>query len=465
MNPSLRTSSRHFLLWLLISGLLAMVASRSYILFHGLAEVFSIVIAGGMFMFAWASRQILPNHYLLFVGIAYLFVGSTDLLHTLAYKGMGIIPGDQADQATQLWIAARYLESLSLLAAPVFLKRWLRPGPTFAGFALVFALIVGAIFYWDLFPACYIEGQGLTRFKIGSEYLICLLLLATTAYLVSHRQQFEPDMLRLLIASILVTVAAELAFTTYISVYGWANFAGHLLKILSFYFIYLAIIETGLKRPYSLLFRDLKRSQEELSRQKKFAENLIDSARAIVLLLNREGGILRCNPYLEKISGKKVAEVQGEDWATTFLTPEDQVRLRHRFRAESGGRPPEPFIGAIQAQKGGRLAIEWHNRLLTDDQGEVLGLLCVGHDLTERLRAEKERERLIDELQGALQKVKTLSGLLPICASCKNIRDDQGYWQQIEVYIRDHSEADFSHGICPDCARRLYPELYQHLHL
>ncbi len=81
-------------------------------------------------------------------------------------------------------------------------------------------------------------------------------------------------------------------------------------------------------------------------------------------------------------------------------------------------------------------------------------------DITERKQAEEEQERLIGELKEALAEVKTLSGLLPICASCKSIRDDQGYWQQIEAYIRDHSEAEFSHSVCPECAKKLYPELF-----
>jgi AmiR/NasT family two-component response regulator len=72
-----------------------------------------------------------------------------------------------------------------------------------------------------------------------------------------------------------------------------------------------------------------------------------------------------------------------------------------------------------------------------------------------------ELRRLNAELQAALAKVKVLSGLLPICASCKKIRDDQGYWHQVEVYIRDHSEVEFSHGLCPSCARKLYPEFYK----
>jgi hypothetical protein len=76
-------------------------------------------------------------------------------------------------------------------------------------------------------------------------------------------------------------------------------------------------------------------------------------------------------------------------------------------------------------------------------------------------QAKLAREELIINLQKALTEVKTLSGMLPICSSCKKIRDDEGYWQQIEEYIRDHSEADFTHGICSDCVKDLYPEFYQ----
>ncbi|MCG6906065.1 MAG: PAS domain S-box protein [Desulfobacteraceae bacterium] len=96
---------------------------------------------------------------------------------------------------------------------------------------------------------------------------------------------------------------------------------------------------------------------------------------------------------------------------------------------------------------------------LYDAQENVIGSIESIRDITAAKRLEKERERLIGELQGAIAKIRTLSGLLPICASCKKIRDDKGYWNQIETFIRDHSEAEFSHGICPDCARKLYPDL------
>ena len=82
-------------------------------------------------------------------------------------------------------------------------------------------------------------------------------------------------------------------------------------------------------------------------------------------------------------------------------------------------------------------------------------------NLLDRNRIEEERKQLTAGLQEALSKVKTLSGLLPICSSCKKIRDDQGYWREVESYIRDHSEADFSHSYCPECMKKLYPEYVQ----
>ena len=101
---------------------------------------------------------------------------------------------------------------------------------------------------------------------------------------------------------------------------------------------------------------------------------------------------------------------------------------------------------------------------LRDEKGQIIGLVGVGRDITENKKAEAERkiaeaerEKLITQLQDALADVKLLSGLVPICASCKKIRDDQGYWTQIESYIQDRSDAKFTHSICPDCSAKLYP--------
>ncbi|MCX5864412.1 MAG: response regulator [Deltaproteobacteria bacterium] len=95
-------------------------------------------------------------------------------------------------------------------------------------------------------------------------------------------------------------------------------------------------------------------------------------------------------------------------------------------------------------------------------KGKVTGEMLVRaiRYAIERKRIENEKAQVIVELQEALAKVKLLSGFIPICASCKKIRDDNGYWRQVESYIREHSNAEFSHSICPECSHRLYPELY-----
>lgn len=116
--------------------------------------------------------------------------------------------------------------------------------------------------------------------------------------------------------------------------------------------------------------------------------------------------------------------------------------------------------GELNARrKDGRLfPVEVSSVVFHDEQGSSRTCVII-RDISERKSAETEQNRLIHELQDALARVKSLSGLLPICASCKKIRDEQGQWHHLEIYIRSHTEADFSHGICPECRRKLYPEI------
>src|SRR5262249_53084239 len=96
---------------------------------------------------------------------------------------------------------------------------------------------------------------------------------------------------------------------------------------------------------------------------------------------------------------------------------------------------------------------------IKDAAGAIVGASSIARDIGNRRREEAERLKLITDLTNALAQANTLRGLLPICAACKRIRDDSGYWEQVEVYIQKHSNAGFTHGICPTCADQLYPEL------
>ncbi|MDT8316754.1 MAG: MASE3 domain-containing protein [bacterium] len=238
----------------------------NYLLFHSIVELFSVVIAFSIFMFAWNSRRYIDNFYFIFLGIAYLFIGGLDTLHTLSYKGMPIFT-DYDYYANQLWIAARYMESISLVVAFAFLNRRVKADalPVFLVYTVTSVLIVSSVFYWKSFPICFVEGEGLTPFKKVSEYVISCILVVAIYLLHKNREHFDKAVFRLLLWSVIFTIFAELAFTFYISNYGLSNLIGHVFKIISFKFIYEAVIATGLTRPYDLLFRDIRKKKEALA--------------------------------------------------------------------------------------------------------------------------------------------------------------------------------------------------------
>jgi len=252
------------LAWCAVIGGLYWCSLYSYILFHSIVEIFSIVVASCIFLIAWNSRRFLDNNYVLFLGISFLFIAVIDIVHALAYKGMGVFQGYDANLPTQLWIAMRYMLAVSFLIATFFIRRKVNVPLVLAAYAAATLLTLLSIFYWNIFPVCYVEGAGLTHFKIYSEYIISAILLGSLIFLLVERKAFERNVLGLLTGSIILSIAAEMAFTAYVSVYGFSNMLGHMLILVSFYLIYKAIIETGLTKPFDLLFRNLKRSEEEL---------------------------------------------------------------------------------------------------------------------------------------------------------------------------------------------------------
>ena len=271
LPEGLKDSSAAIFSALLLAGLYV-VSYYNYLLFHSLAETFSIVIGFALFVVAWNTRRVLDNRYFLFLGIGYLYVAFLDLIHLFSYKGMGVFPYSGANLPTQLWIAARYLESMTLLLAIFFIRKRVRAGLTFGAFLLLTALTMASITS-GYFPDCFVEGEGLTAFKVYSEYAICAILGSALYLLILHKTEFDRNVLMLLIASIVTTMLSELAFTFYVSVYGISNMVGHYLKIFSFYLIYRAVVVTGLVSPYDLLFRNIKESEAMLRVRTEQLEN------------------------------------------------------------------------------------------------------------------------------------------------------------------------------------------------
>jgi signal transduction histidine kinase len=273
MNRGSRALNKWLEIALGVSALagLYFVSLYSYLLFHSLVEIFSIIVACVIFGVSWNTRRFADNPYFVLIGVSYLVVGVVDLMHTLAYKGMGVFPAYSANLPTQLWIAARYLQSLSLLAAGLFLDRRLRPVRVLILYLSILVLLFLLLFVWPVFPDCYVEGQGLTPFKKVSEYVISAIVIGAIGILVRRRRRFDRQVFRLLVWSLALMVVAELALTLYADVYGLSNLVGHYFKLVSFYLTYKALVQVSLTQPYEVLFRDLKTSEEQL---RVYAERL-----------------------------------------------------------------------------------------------------------------------------------------------------------------------------------------------
>lgn len=163
-----------------------------------------------------------------------------------------------------------------------------------------------------------------------------------------------------------------------------------------------------------------------------------------------------------KVTGYATLEYESDpDLWYRMIYADDRDIVLEQVNRLFAGKPPSTVEHRIIHKDG---SIHWISNTPVprhDEGGQLIAYDGIITDITRRKQIEEEREGLIHELRDALSKIRALRGLLPICASCKKIRNDEGYWEQIEVYIRDHSEADFSHGICPECAKKLYPEYYK----
>ncbi len=202
-----------------------------------------------------------------------------------------------------------------------------------------------------------------------------------------------------------------------------------------------------------------KRAEQALRESEEKYRALVEQSLQGQVVI-QDSRIVFANPAFAEIYGYSLEELLSlpPQKVQALVHPEDRALVWGRFRDRLVGKPVPPRYEYRGVRKDGD--VRWlevaGTRIEYGGKPAVQGIVV---DITERKKAEEERERLIGQLQEALSRVKQLSGLLPICASCKKIRDDQGYWHQVEAYVRDHSEAEFSHSICPDCARRLYPGL------
>ena len=207
------------------------------------------------------------------------------------------------------------------------------------------------------------------------------------------------------------------------------------------------------------------KTEQALKNSEKLLRNIIDTSTDYIFVKDKNLKTILCNKAFARAVNKKPSDLIGKTdiengWDVELVkgNPEKGITGYEKDDLEA-------LSGKI-VQNTDRASISGKTHFLDsvkiplkDESNKIFGVLGISRDITERKELESEKDHLIDELRHALAKVKKLEGFLPICSYCKKIRDDLGYWQQIEKYIRERSDAQFSHSICPECAKKHFPDL------
>jgi PAS domain S-box-containing protein len=197
-----------------------------------------------------------------------------------------------------------------------------------------------------------------------------------------------------------------------------------------------------------------KRAEDRLKEEISQRRNLVEQSRDGIVVVDQDGKVFEANQKYAQMLGYSMEEVkQLHVWNWDGQFTKEQLQQMIVEIDESG----DHFETIHRRKDGTTYEVE-----ISSNAGIYGGrklIFCVCRDITERKRTEKEQEKLIKELKDALAEIKTLRGILPICSYCKKVRDDKGFWEQVEVYIHKHSKADISHSICPECLKKHFPDI------
>lgn len=228
---------------------------EGHLLFHSLAEIFSITVGVVMAVVAYYTYQFTKNNFILYVGMGYFWIAALDLFHMLTFKGMMIYSFDDANVTLNFWIFSRLFEALLLLSAPFVTFRLLSKTQVF----MLFGAVATAVYWFAFSPymlELYVEGSGLTLLKVGLEYVAIVLLTGALFLYKKVSSRFDKFVYYCTILSISFTILGEFALTFYVDFHANSSVLGHLFKFLSYWTIFLAIVQVSLQKPFSAMAQD-----------------------------------------------------------------------------------------------------------------------------------------------------------------------------------------------------------------
>ncbi len=416
-------------IWASIILGLVQLGLYEYSIFHTTVELFTIVISFVVFVIVINTYEISQNKFIAFLGISFAFIALLDLLHSFTHDGINIIGFESLNISAQLWISARWVQCISILAAFILYKALrlnINNNIVIAVYLVIVSSLIAVIFYFKIFPDCYIEGVGSTDFKRISEYIIAGLLFIGVILIVKNRDGIKQKLYRNVLLFMLLTIASGLILTMDHSHTQDVAIAGHILKFLAYWFFYCAIVVTSLKSPINHMFyelaeknleiirsndqlkqdiADLQMIEKLLRKSKAWSRAIFEGSSIGIVLLNVNGIIIEANPAFEKILGYNSEELR--DLGIQNIThPEDYDQDMKLFNDLINGIIDSYNIEKRYMRKDN--AVIWCNLKMSyifnagEDFQFIIAML---EDVTQRKQDEERRAQLLKELETTNQEL------------------------------------------------------------
>ncbi|MBF0400309.1 MAG: PAS domain S-box protein [Magnetococcales bacterium] len=392
---------------LIVLAGMGLLGNEHLLIFHFLAEFVIILVWISMAVLAWNTFELSKNHFLAYLANGYFWVALLELPHVMGFKGMGIFPSTYGFIGSQFWVAARGFEALLLLTAPLFLTRPYRARTNllFGGIAVILITLILA----GKAPVTFVTGQGLTPFKLVSEYLCISLMLGAGGLLYLRRQWLDRYTMHRILWYIGLSSGAELAFTLYTTPTEMATVIGHLLKLVAVWQIFESINLAMLREPFRALGREAS------------SFNAIPDA---VILVDEKGLIRQTNTKAMQLVGLNEEALLGNACHPLFHPPfsePDDCMLCRSIREGTALTGVEIELPQQNL---------WHSFSLApvSVSGQQIGMIHVIQDITTRKQAEEalyqseEMHRIIlNSISDAVFLVDLEGRFLYICPNAHSI--------------------------------------------
>lgn len=385
-------------------SILIITIFTNLLLFHFIAEMITIIIALMIFSLYWNGLDTIDNIMIRLLGIGFFFVAILDTGHAISLKGMGILSLNDPNISTQLWIAARIMQSITIFLA-IFLKRAIKPASVFLIYALVTIAALISILNFSFFPDMYIEGHGLTDFKVIAEYFIITVLSLALFFLIRYRDRVSRYILVSITLVIIFSILSEFCFTLYTGVYDLMNTLSHMLKATAFFLLYKAVFVHALAEPQKVLFKELLNERDILKKGKNIVEeeltritagfnNLLENLPQSIFIKDINSRYISCNKNYADHCGIDQNDIHGKDDYDFHSKNQADFYVEKDLEVFNKGTSISTIKKLIS--DGEEIWIQSIKSPIKLSNGKIIGLIGIFWDITEHKNKEVELTKIIE---------------------------------------------------------------------